>query len=51
MGEIPGETAGELESVENFVARFEEIGSEVTIPLEQRAEPAATLVRQRRAEC
>ena len=51
MRQIPREPAGQLESVENLVARVQEIRSEVTISFEQRAQPAAAFVRQRRAEC
>ena len=50
MREVPREAARELESVQNFVSRFHEIGAEVAVPLEQSAEPAPAFVCERRSE-
>ena len=50
MGEIPGEATPQLEGVEDAIARLEEIRAELTPSLEECAEPAPSLVRDRRAE-
>ena len=50
LGEPPGKRAGEFEIVENAVAGLQKIGAELLVALEDRAEPAAPLLGERRAE-